>query len=61
MKETGNMGRAALSQDTAGEILPSPPLSKEGTETPPFAKGAAQDAGEFRSIVTHKEHSPAVS
>lgn len=38
--------------DLAGEILPSPPLSKEGTEMPPLAKGAAQSAGGFRSIVT---------
>ena len=47
--------------DAAGEIPPSPPLAKEGTEMPPFAKGAAQSAGGFSSIVTHKEHSPAAS
>jgi hypothetical protein len=37
-----------------GEILPVPPLSKEGTQMPPFQKGAAQSAGGFRSITTTK-------
>ena len=33
--------------DTGGEILPIPPLSKEGTYKPPFVKGAAQRGGIF--------------
>ena len=31
--------------DTGCEILPVPPLSKEGTSKPPFVKGAAQRGG----------------
>src|SRR5438552_2158671 len=34
-------------RDTAGEILPVPPLIKEGTQKPPFVKGAARSAGGF--------------
>ena len=33
--------------DTCCEILPVPPLSKEGTYKPPFVKGAAQHGGIF--------------
>ena len=33
--------------DTCCEILPVPPLSKEGTYKPPFVKGAAQRGGIF--------------
>src|SRR5262245_38500953 len=34
-------------QGTTDEILPVPPLSKEGTRMPPLPKGAAQSAGGF--------------
>src|SRR5438034_7565754 len=33
--------------DTAGEILPVPPLLKEGIQKPPLVKGAARSAGGF--------------
>lgn len=32
---------------TGSEILPVPPLAKEGTLLPPFGKGAAHGAGGF--------------
>ncbi len=37
-------------QETAGEILPGPPLPKEGPRTPPLGKGAAHSAGGFRNL-----------
>jgi class 3 adenylate cyclase len=37
----------ALVHDRADEILPVPPLSKEGTHMPPLRKGAARSAGGF--------------
>jgi len=37
-------------QATADEILPVPPLSKEGTQMPPLDKGAARSAGGFGSV-----------
>src|SRR5262249_35246441 len=41
-------------KDTAGEILPVPPFSKEGTQTPPLEKGAARSAGGFSSVKGEK-------
>ena len=40
--------------DTAGEILPVPPLIKEGTQKPPFVKGAARSAGGFGNVAAMK-------
>ena|SRR6266581_1291115 len=40
--------------DAAGEILPVPPLIKEGTQKPPFVKGAARSAGGFGNIAVMK-------
>src|SRR2546425_1487465 len=40
--------------DTAGEILPVPPLLKEGTQKPPFVKGAARSAGGFGNVAVMK-------
>src|SRR3989441_6340935 len=40
--------------DTAGEILPVPPLLKEGTQKPPFVKGAARSAGGFGHVAVMK-------
>ncbi len=40
--------------DTAGEILPVPPLIKEGTQKPPFVKGAARSAGGFGNVAVMK-------
>src|SRR5438132_13326696 len=39
---------------TAGEILPVPPLIKEGTQKPPFVKGAARSAGGFGHVAVMK-------
>src|SRR5438874_2127956 len=36
--------------DTTNEIPPVPPLSKGGTQTPPFAKGAARSARGFGRV-----------
>src|SRR5438094_9739795 len=41
-------------RDTAGEILPVPPLIKEGTQKPPFVKGAARSAGGFGNVAVMK-------
>ena len=41
-------------RDTAGEILPVPPLLKEGTQKPPFVKGAARSAGGFGNVAVMK-------
>jgi dolichyl-phosphate beta-glucosyltransferase len=49
-----NQLRGLYAYDTTGEILPVPPLTKEGTHMPPFRKGAAQSAGGFDSITTTK-------
>src|SRR6266571_6314253 len=40
--------------DAAGEILPIPPLIKEGTQKPPFVKGAARSAGGFGNVAAMK-------
>ena len=40
--------------DAAGEILPVPPLIKEGTQKPPFVKGAARSAGGFGNVAVMK-------
>src|SRR5438876_10620621 len=40
--------------NTAGEILPVPPLIKEGTQKPPFVKGAARSAGGFGNVAVMK-------
>src|SRR6266511_3658529 len=40
--------------DTAGEILPVPPLIKKGTQKPPFVKGAARSAGGFGNVAVMK-------
>ena len=42
-------------KDTAGEILPVPPLPKEGTQKPPLEKGAARSAGGFGSVEAGRE------
>ena len=42
-------------KDTASEILPVPPLSKEGTQMPPLEKGAARSTGGFGSVELGKE------
>src|SRR5262245_61210264 len=41
--------RTFVHYGTCCEILPIPPLIKEGTQGPPFAKGAARSAGGFLS------------
>src|SRR5262249_4308879 len=41
--------------DTVGEILPVPPLTQEGTQTPPCQKGAARSARGFRSAAGEKQ------
>src|SRR5437870_6133571 len=40
--------------NTAGEILPVPPLIKEGTQKPPYGKGAARSARGFGNVAVMK-------
>ena len=48
-RESKSDHRTFVHYGTCCEILPVPPLSKEGTQWPPFAKGAARSAGGFLS------------